>query len=48
MGARPLKKYIQANITNKLSEEILFGKLKNGGHVKVDLDETLLLEFSEL
>lgn len=48
MGARPLKKYIQANITNKLSEEILFGKLKNGGHVKVDLDEKLILEFSEL
>jgi ATP-dependent Clp protease ATP-binding subunit ClpA len=48
MGARPLKKYIQANITNKLSDEILFGRLKNGGHVKVDLDEKLILEFSEL
>jgi len=48
MGARPLKRYIQDNITNKLSDEILFGKLKNGGHVKVNFDKKLQLEFSEL
>lgn len=35
MGARPLKRYIQNNITNKLSDAILFGELKNGGIVKV-------------
>jgi len=45
MGARPLKRYIQNNITNKLSDEILFGKLKNGGLVKVTFNKKLLLEF---
>ena len=45
MGARPLKRYIQDNITNKLSDEILFGKLKNGGIVKVSFGKELLLEF---
>ncbi len=48
MGARPLKRYIQDNITNKLSDEILFGSLKNGGQVKVDFDEDLQLEFKAL
>ncbi len=42
MGARVLKRYIKNNITNKLSDEILFGVLKNGGEVKVILkDHTL-------
>ena len=48
MGARPLKRYIQDNITNKLSEEILFGKLKNGGEVEVNFDEELTLTFKQL
>jgi len=48
MGARPLKRYIQNNITNKLSDEILFGKLKNGGQVKVDFNTELQLEFQTL
>ena len=39
MGARPLKRYIQNNITNKLSDEILFGKLSKGGKVTVDFDK---------
>jgi len=43
MGARPLKRYIQDNITNKLSDEILFGSLKNGGSVQVNLNGTLEL-----
>jgi ATP-dependent Clp protease ATP-binding subunit ClpA len=47
MGARPLKRYIQDNITNKLSDEILFGKLKNGGRVEVNYKDVLLLEFIE-
>ena len=47
MGARPLKRYIQDNITNKLSDEILFGKLKNGGEVHVTFADTLQLEFKE-
>ena len=47
MGARPLKRYIQNNITNKLSDEILFGKLKNGGVVKVGYSKQLTLKFEE-
>ena len=39
MGARPIKRYIQDNITNRLSDEILFGALKNGGSVDVDVAE---------
>ncbi len=42
MGARPLKRYIKDNITNKLSDEILFGKLKNGGQVEVSLENDML------
>ena len=42
MGARPIKRYIQDNITNKLSDQILFGKLKNGGHVEVDITQNQL------
>lgn len=48
MGARPLKRYIQDNITNKLSDEILFGKLTKGGVVAVDSKGELLLSFKEL
>ena len=48
MGARPLKRYIQDNITNKLSDEILFGKLKSGGSVHVDYKKDLQLSFQEL
>ncbi|QOP41882.1 ATP-dependent Clp protease ATP-binding subunit ClpA [Sulfurimonas marina] len=49
MGARPLKRYIQDNITNKLSNEILFGKLKNGGYVDVTSSaDSLELSFREL
>ncbi|MDQ7045715.1 MAG: AAA family ATPase [Sulfurimonas sp.] len=48
MGARPLKRYIQDNITNKLSEEILFGKLKNGGEVKVNFDKELVFTYISL
>jgi len=49
MGARPIKRYIQDNITKKLSDEILFGKLKNGGNVEVNvIDGKLALDFQEL
>ena len=47
MGARPLKRYIQDNITNKLSEEILFGALINGGTVKVNYENELTLDYIE-
>ncbi len=39
MGARPIKRYIQDNITNKLSDAILFGELRNGGKVQVDTNQ---------
>lgn len=45
MGARPIKRYIQDNITNKLSDEILFGQLKSGGIVEVDCKKELILRF---
>jgi ATP-dependent Clp protease ATP-binding subunit ClpA len=48
MGARPLKRYIQDNITNKLSDEILFGKLKDGGKVEVGFNKKLILRFKQL
>ena len=35
-GARPLARVIEENIVEPLSDEILFGELKNGGEVKVD------------
>ncbi len=47
MGARPIKRYIHDNITNKLSDEILFGKLKNGGSVNVSFNKKLILKFKE-
>ena len=35
-GARPLKRVIQRNIEDKLSEEILVGRIQNGQRVMVD------------
>jgi len=35
-GARPLKRMIQRKIEDKLSEEILLGKIRNNEHVTVD------------
>jgi ATP-dependent Clp protease ATP-binding subunit ClpA len=44
MGARPLVRVIRDKIKLPLSDEILFGKLKNGGSVKIDFrDEFLFL-----
>jgi len=37
MGARPLARVIQENIKKKLADEILFGKLKKGGVVRVSV-----------
>jgi ATP-dependent Clp protease ATP-binding subunit ClpA len=36
MGARPLGRVISEKIKNVLTDEILFGKLKKGGQVKID------------
>jgi ATP-dependent Clp protease ATP-binding subunit ClpA len=35
MGARPMSRLIQEHIKKPLSDEVLFGKLKTGGHVRV-------------
>src|SRR5450432_3971484 len=37
-GARPLARVIQEHIKKPLADEILFGKLVRGGHVKIDLE----------
>lgn len=36
MGARPLSRVISQKIKDELTDEILFGKLKKGGKVKID------------
>ena len=41
-GARPLGRVIQENIKKPLADEILFGKLVKGGHVKVVLKDSKL------
>jgi ATP-dependent Clp protease ATP-binding subunit ClpA len=35
MGARPMARIIQEHIKKPLADEVLFGKLKHGGHVRV-------------
>ncbi len=47
MGARPMARIIQENIKRPLAEQLLFGKLEGGGHVRISLaeDGTLHLEF---
>jgi len=44
-GARPLARVIQREIKNRLTDEVLFGKLKGGGRVEVDVDEEGEFEF---
>ena len=43
LGARPLRRAIQREIEDPLSEKILFGELKNGVHIKVDAEGEGLL-----
>ncbi len=38
-GARPLARVIQENIKKPLADDILFGRLTRGGHVKVELKD---------
>jgi ATP-dependent Clp protease ATP-binding subunit ClpA len=42
MGARPMARVIQEHIKKPLADEVLFGRLKSGGHVRVVVvtDET--------
>jgi ATP-dependent Clp protease ATP-binding subunit ClpA len=39
MGARPMARVIQEHIKRPLAEELLFGKLTEGGHVRVEVAE---------
>ncbi len=39
MGARPMARIIQENIKKPLADELLFGKLQNGGVVQVNRDK---------
>jgi ATP-dependent Clp protease ATP-binding subunit ClpA len=49
MGARPMARLIQDTIRKALADELLFGKLANGGRVTIDLDGAgeVRLEFEE-
>jgi ATP-dependent Clp protease ATP-binding subunit ClpC len=38
LGARPLRRAVQREIEDKISEQILQGELKNSSHIKVDFD----------
>ena len=39
MGARPMQRLIQDTIRRALADELLFGRLVDGGRLKVDVDE---------
>jgi len=39
MGARPMARLIQDTVRKALADELLFGRLVNGGKVEVDIDE---------
>ncbi len=49
MGARPMARLIQDTIRKALADELLFGRLVNGGHVTIDVDDDgkLRLAFEE-
>jgi ATP-dependent Clp protease ATP-binding subunit ClpA len=45
MGARPMARLLQDQIKRTLADELLFGKLANGGRVHVDVrDGELVVE----
>lgn len=49
MGARPMERLIQDTIRSALADELLFGRLVNGGKVTVDIDpdDKVKLTFEE-
>jgi ATP-dependent Clp protease ATP-binding subunit ClpA len=49
MGARPMSRLIQDTIRKALADELLFGKLTNGGRVTIDIgsDDKIRLDFDE-
>jgi ATP-dependent Clp protease ATP-binding subunit ClpA len=44
MGARPMARIIQEHIKRPLAEELLFGNLAEGGHVRIGVDDEGQLE----
>ena len=46
MGARPMERFISQNIKKPLVDKLLFGNLKGGGVIKLDLDNGAL-KFTE-
>ncbi|MDJ0890708.1 MAG: ATP-dependent Clp protease ATP-binding subunit ClpA [Gammaproteobacteria bacterium] len=42
MGARPMARLIQDRIKKALAEELLFGRLENGGHVRIGVKDNEL------
>jgi ATP-dependent Clp protease ATP-binding subunit ClpA len=56
MGARPMARLIQERVKKPLAEDLLFGRLANGGHVRIHVEngqlafaiESKALEVSEL
>ena len=49
MGARPMERLIQDTIRSALADELLFGRLMNGGKVTVDVDSVnqVILAYEE-
>ncbi len=49
MGARPMARLIQDTIRAALADELLFGRLQQGGRVTIDLDESekIKLDFED-
>jgi ATP-dependent Clp protease ATP-binding subunit ClpA len=41
-GARPLGRLIQDEVKKRLGDELLFGALEDGGHVRVDVEDQKL------
>jgi len=41
-GARPLKRLIQVEVKDRLTDELLFGKLEKGGRVRVTIEQDAL------
>jgi hypothetical protein len=46
MGARPMARLIQDTIRKSLADQLLFGKLVNGGEVEIDIDALLGAEIT--
>jgi len=49
MGARPMARLIQDTIRRALADELLFGRLANGGRVTIDVDDAgnVLLDIAQ-